>query len=629
LARPRGVILELHPGPVGRAIVAAERALPRRAEYAYVEVVVVGRGARGLVHHPARAEQDLRIGTDRDSIAQKAGLHAALTEDPLHLGLGVADEELDERPCARKVEPISRVTFPRASEPVDVEVGAAAERPPDVVHHRKEQIDVTTVSVGPMATMGAAPPIAQIAHHERRAARMPRREARRGALDEADERRCPEIRLLLGPKENVTFALGRERDAASEVARERGAHRDRLLDGDGGRAAGEQDQGQDQPHAATIAEGPARVDANRTRCRSRLEILEVSEPMPIDDETMDDAKTASVDQGWDLVQQGDFKGAMEIAERSLELDASSPDALNLLGFIHAAEGNVDEALAHYRRAIESDQFFVDAVLNAAELLLQPLQDYKLALEFIDRALELADTTDETAEALVLRIEAMLALGDRRAANKAARALPTGPFESPRTAFLVGKACFDLGQYEAAELHLREAAGREPHNGDAVYFLALTLEARGDRPSATVGFLMTRELDTNATTPPWSLARPTFERRVRSAIERLPKPIREALEGTLVITTDLPGLEVVAEGVDPRVGCLLDDLPPEKKHRREKIHVGRLFVYQRSIERNAPSSAHVTDEILFVLERELVLTFPSLAKFAKHPENRTTPSTRSR
>src|SRR5690606_25058724 len=269
----------------------------------------------------------------------------------------------------------------------------------------------------------------------------------------------------------------------------------------------------------------------------------------------------------------------------------------------------------------SDQFFVDAVLNAADLLVHSLQDYRRALEFIDRAIDLAETVDEKAEALVLRIEALLALGDRRSANKTARDLPAGPFESPRTAFLVGKACYDLGNFEAAELHLREAATREPQNADAVYFLALTLDARGDHDAATVGFLLTRELDAAAAPPPWTLSKATFERRVRTAIERLPAAMREALDGTLVITTELPGLEVVAEGVDPRVGCLLNDLPPERKGRREKLHVGRLFVYQRSIERHAPSSAHVADEIVYVLERELVYTFPSLAKFARHPENR--------
>src|SRR5690606_30449793 len=146
---------------------------------------------------------------------------------------------------------------------------------------------------------------------------------------------------------------------------------------------------------------------------------------------------------------------------------------------------------------------------------------------------------ETAEALVLRIEALVALGDRRSANKAARALPAGPFENPRTAFLVGKACFDLGSFEAAELHLREAATREPHNADTVYFLALTLESRGDRAGATVGFLTARELDERAPEPPWTVAKATFERRVRAAIDRLPKPMREAFEGTLVVTTGLP------------------------------------------------------------------------------------------
>ncbi|HLU49596.1 MAG TPA: hypothetical protein VK116_15970, partial [Planctomycetota bacterium] len=63
--------------------------------------------------------------------------------------------------------------------------------------------------------------------------------------------------------------------------------------------------------------------------------------------------------------------------------------------------------------------------------------------------------------------------------------------------------------------------------------------------------------------------------------------------------------------------------------KEKIQVGRLFVYQRNVERNSPSSAHVTDELGFVLERELVMSFPSLAKFAKHPENRVVAPPRGR
>ena len=80
-----------------------------------------------------------------------------------------------------------------------------------------------------------------------------------------------------------------------------------------------------------------------------------------------------------------------------------------------------------------------------------------------------------------------------------------------------------------------------------------------------------------------------------------------IEGALVIIGDLPGAEVVAEGVDPRIPVLLDDLSPSG----EPARVGRLFVYQRNVERPANGGAEIEDEIVRAIVDELEHVFPEL------------------
>jgi tetratricopeptide (TPR) repeat protein len=349
-------------------------------------------------------------------------------------------------------------------------------------------------------------------------------------------------------------------------------------------------------------------------------------PMRMDDEEPSDAFEENLDRAWELVADGDFAEALKLAELTLEMEADSPDAHNLLGYIHAAGGNAQKALEHYYRAIEVDEFFVEAMLNAADLLIHPIGDASTALRLLDDALSLCDTDEERTEALVLKVECLLHLGEREQATEAVAALPEGPFPTARLAFMVGKARFETGEVEAAESLLRDARSREPHNADAAYFLGLVLETRGDRSAATVEFLMTRMLDARAPSAPWALSQEHFERRVRSAIKRLAPALSDKLEGSLVVVSDLPGIEVVAEGVDPRLVVLLDDVPPPEEAPDSDRRVGRCFVYQRNLERAALGPSELTDEVRHSLERELLLVFPELESEAGEapPERETIP-----
>ena len=329
-----------------------------------------------------------------------------------------------------------------------------------------------------------------------------------------------------------------------------------------------------------------------------------------------DQFTAHLDRGWDLVSRGDYAGALISAQKSLELDAESPEAHNLLGFIHQAEGRADDALDHYRQAIAIDETYVEAMLNAAEVLIHSLRDLDNGLAMVEEALDFAEGDDEVADALLLRFDAVMQQGDRDGATAVAAKLPAGPFENAQLDFMIGRAKFETGDLDGAEKHLEIAVKREGQSGDAFYYQGLVHEARGDLRGATLSFLQAREADLNAPRPGWSLSSANFERRVQAAVRKLPTALAEAIDGALVVVSDIPGPEVVAEGVDPHIGVLIDDLqdaggrPVVGDAQAERA--GRVFVYQRNVERWADNAGEIEDEILHTLEQELMLTFPQLA-----------------
>ena len=330
-----------------------------------------------------------------------------------------------------------------------------------------------------------------------------------------------------------------------------------------------------------------------------------------------DQFTAHLDRGWDLVSRGDFAGAKISAEKGLELDAESPEAHNLLGFIRQSEGRPDDALEHYRQALAFDETYVEAMLNAAEVLIHGLEDVGAGLAMVDEALELAEGDDEIADAQLLKFDAYMQQGNRERASEVAKQLPEGPFENEQLDFMVGRAKFEAGDIDGSEPFLARARSRCSGNGDAHYYFGLLCESRGDRRGAIVCFLEARDCDLRGPRPPWALPQALFERQVQAAVKRLGPELAKTIDDALVVVCDLPGPEVVAEGVDPHVGVLVDDLLDEDGEPVAESGVprqaGRVFVYQLNIEKWTDSALEVEEEILRSLEHELSLTFGPEAK----------------
>lgn len=330
--------------------------------------------------------------------------------------------------------------------------------------------------------------------------------------------------------------------------------------------------------------------------------LTQSRPGTITTQAMDQF-SAHLDRGWDLVQRGDPRGAEVSARRALEIDSQSPEAYNLLGYVAALKGDYDEAVDHYRQAIALDDTYLEAMLNAAEVYIHPLGDFDEAIEMCDQALELAETDDEVVDALLLKFDALLGKGEMDEAALVCSQFPSGPFENPNHVFLVGRAYYEIGDVDRARPLVEESVKHNPKNPEAYYYLGLVRDEQGDARGATQAFLRSRELDLELPPPSWTLSRETFELTAKRAFASLDEHLRSFVREDEIYVADVPGVEVVVDGVDPRALLLIDGVGSSGSGM-----TSRVFVYQRNVERLAGSLEQVEPEIRLALEREITATF---------------------
>jgi tetratricopeptide (TPR) repeat protein len=310
-----------------------------------------------------------------------------------------------------------------------------------------------------------------------------------------------------------------------------------------------------------------------------------------------DQFTAHLDRGWDLAQRGDAAGAEDSARQAMALEGDSPEAHNLMGYSMALRGQAEEALELYQQAIALDDTFLEAVVNAAEVCLHPLGDPEAALNFLNSALELVETPEEQIEVQLLRFDAHMAMGNDDKAQEVGELLPPPPYQNASHYFLIGRVLFESGSSLLAEPLLLEAARLEHENAEVFYYLGMLRDEQGDVQAATSYFLRTRERDLKQEPPPWSCERDDFERSVTLALERLAPTLRGLVNPQEIYVNDLPGMEVIVEGADPRAMVILDSL-------EGSTSLLRVFVYQRNVERMAPNFESLEDALVACLEQEV-------------------------
>jgi tetratricopeptide (TPR) repeat protein len=214
----------------------------------------------------------------------------------------------------------------------------------------------------------------------------------------------------------------------------------------------------------------------------------------------------------------------------------------------------------------------------------PLGDYDGAIGQIEDALDYAETEEEVADCILLKVDALMAKADYEEAKRTMKMLPDGPFSGPSYLFLIGRAWYELGQLDKAAPLIEQAAKADPQSADAHYYLGLVRDEQGDSRAATEALLRSRALDATRGPATWAPTPEAFAAVVKATIERLDLVLARYVREAEVYVVDLPPNE---EGSPTRV---------------------RVFVYQRNVERSAGALDAMEQELATALEREVTAVF---------------------
>jgi len=318
-----------------------------------------------------------------------------------------------------------------------------------------------------------------------------------------------------------------------------------------------------------------------------------------------DQLSAHLEHAWDLAQRGDARGAEASARQALALSPDTPEVHNLLGFVATLDGDCDEAVEAYQQAIALDESYVEAMLNAAELLVHPLGQPDEAISLCHQALDITDYPDEVVDAVLLLFEAFLSKGAHDQAKKALAGLPDGPVDNPAQCCLIARAYFETGDFDRAGALLDRARAADPGNAEVHYYQALLCEERGDDAAACAAFLRVRQLEIEAGMPTWAPDDETFRNFTERAVAQLPAELADAMLHAQIYVADVPGIEAVVDGIDPRALSLIESATPTAAPSANADVDGlRVFIYALNIMRTAGGLHAVTDTIREALLREL-------------------------
>ena len=172
--------------------------------------------------------------------------------------------------------------------------------------------------------------------------------------------------------------------------------------------------------------------------------------------------------------------------------------------------------------------------------MHPLGEWDEAVDLCDDALEYAETKEETADCLLLRVDALLGKGDVEEAKKCMARLPDPPFENGSYVFLIGRAYYELGETEKAAPFIEEAVRTDPTHADAYYYLGLLRDDAGDTRGAVEAFLRSRALDMTKPAPAWAPSPDAFAQLVRRVSSRARRAARPVVRDADIYIVDVPG-----------------------------------------------------------------------------------------
>jgi predicted Zn-dependent protease with MMP-like domain len=315
-----------------------------------------------------------------------------------------------------------------------------------------------------------------------------------------------------------------------------------------------------------------------------------------------DKLVADIDRGFTALEDGRIDDAAELLARVQKTDGDSPDVITLAAAVADAQGDSEAALAQYRKLAELRPDDPMPRVCVARILLQDQGDPDGALESVEGAFDYIDEEDDLIEAVIVRTEALLALGDPESAQESLAELSTSVIDDPDLALDLGDLAL-LAEDPAGAKRWIEIARKEPRlQADALHLLGRVHEAEGDHDAMVAAWKQVRELDLKLPAPQVSISEDELDRIATDTLAELPAEIRAKLERTPILIDNVPSEDMVAEGLDPRMLGVFSGTPlPDGGELAPTVT--NIHLFKTNLERAAHDLDHLAEEVRITVLHE--------------------------
>lgn len=311
-----------------------------------------------------------------------------------------------------------------------------------------------------------------------------------------------------------------------------------------------------------------------------------------------DRFTAHMDRAWQLISDGDGMKALLAARQALNINAESPEVHNLLGCIYAMDGDFEEAISCYEKAMELDDGYVDPLLNAAELLIHAANRTDDAIMLCRKARELVGPGEELFEVTLLEIDALLTTGRAEEARAIMDGLSLSKKMSAIHAMLVGRALFETGDFDRSREFIDFSLAKDPLLADAWYCRGLLFREEGRRIDAVSAFLTVLDSDQQREDPLWLTQFSSFEQLLKQSISFLDVDVRQMIASAVLKVAPLPTKEQILQEIDPRQAVFVEGIDMEKRSFQ------RVWLFFKNLEHAGIIPVHAEENLAQVLTDEI-------------------------
>ena len=317
-----------------------------------------------------------------------------------------------------------------------------------------------------------------------------------------------------------------------------------------------------------------------------------------------------LDQAMEASHRGRTDEALAWLDEALRAYPAGAEAHNGRGEILWDDGRVDEAVHEFERAIHADAKFIAAHLNRIELMIEELGAFETALHLCDELLSgridlPRPEKSVQAEVYYLKSKALFYVDDLEGAIFLVRRASKVAGDQPVYSAFEGQMLFELGRFEESQRVLEQIAMTDPDSAHIVYYLGLVLEHLGDADSVEA-FARANSLDPIHYPLPMEIGRDEFEEIVATALDNLPRSIREYIADVPVLLEDLPSREMIAsESVSPQIlGLFVGSPRTEALATSPALDLDRVLIFVKNHEKICRDREDLIEQIQITVRHEI-------------------------